>query len=198
MRIIIICLFLFVAMAHRAGAQPQPSPEDFVNQVFHMIVDSSFSKYYLVERADSCRFEKYDYDEWTKYYLKEPVSLAVMNELAQKVYLSHIKYDWRQDQLKKAVCITARKGDSLFTISNPALTARSTGKRKILRQWQELPAEERTLFSFSLPHFTDDGQYAVIDLNFICGIACGTGFTFLFRHASGGWKLIGKYANWSA
>ena len=193
----ISCLFLFVIMAARAGAQAQPSREDFVNEVFHLVVDSSFSKYYLVQRADTCRFVKYDYDEWTKYYLKEPVSLAVMNELAQKVYLSHIKYDWRQDQLQKAVCITARRGDSLFTINNPALKGYQKG-RKVLRAWQELPAEERTLFSFSLPSFTDDGQYAVIDLNFICGIACGTGFTCLFRRTSGGWKLIGKYANWSA
>ena len=193
----IICLFLFVTMAARAGAQVQPSREDFVNEVFHLVVDSTFSKYYLVERADTCRFVKYDYDEWTKYYLNEPVSLAVMNELAQKVYLSHLVYDWRQEQLQKAVCITGKKGDSLFTMYNPALKGDQKG-RKILRQWQELPAEERTLFSFSLPHFTDDGQYAVIDLNFICGVACGTGFTCLFRHTSGGWKLIGKYTNWSA
>ena len=69
-------------------ALPIPSPEEFINTVFHTVVDTSFSHYYLVTGADTCRFVKYDYDEWTKYYLQEPVSFNILNELAEKAYLS--------------------------------------------------------------------------------------------------------------
>src|SRR5882762_1273636 len=65
-----------------------PSPEDFINAVFHTVVDTSFTHYYLIKGADTCRFVKYDYDEWTKYYLQESVPMPVLNELAEKAYLS--------------------------------------------------------------------------------------------------------------
>jgi hypothetical protein len=67
-----------------------------------------------------------------------------------------------------------------------------------MKQWQRLPLPEKTVFSFSLPQFTDDGQYAVIDLNLVCGTGCGAGYTCLFRHTTAGWRLIGKYTNWSS
>src|SRR5882757_8778686 len=180
-----------------------PSPEDFINAVFHTVVDTSFAHYYLIKGADTCRFVKYDYDEWTKYYLQESVPMPVLNELAEKAYLSRYPYFWRQDHLNEAVCITSQKADSVFTVTNPVLNAPHNGqdkmtRRKITRQWQQLPAQEKTVFSFSLPQFTDDGKYAVIDLNVVCGALCGSGVTCLFRHTSAGWKLIGQHTNWSS
>ena len=180
-----------------------PSPEDFINAVFHTVVDPSFTHYYLIKGADTCRFIKYDYDEWTKYYLKESVPMPVLNELAEKAYLSRYPYFWRQDHLSEAVCITSQKADSVFTLDNPALKAPADVQDKMTRnqlrqQWQKLPAQEKTVFSFSLPQFTDDGKYAVIDLNVVCGALCGSGITCLFRHTSGGWKLIGQHTNWAS
>jgi len=184
-------------------ALPIPSPEEFINTVFHTVVDTSFSHYYLVIGADTCRFVKYDYDEWTKYYLQEPVSFNILNELAEKAYLSRYPYFWKQEQLEKAVLVTRQKADSIFTLANPALEARQKRhpkrtNRRVMEQWQQLPAQEKTVFSFSLPQFTADGQYAVVDLNIICGALCGSGITCLFRHGSAGWRLIGKYTNWSS
>lgn len=186
-----------------APAAAFPSPEEFVNAIFHTVVDTSFAHYYLVLRADTCRFVKYDYDEWTKYYLQEPVSFNILNDLSEKVYLSRYPYFWKSDHLQKAICVTQKKADSIFSLTNPALEAArkqhpKRSSRQVMKQWQQLPAEEKTVFSFSLPQFTDDGQYAVIDLNMVCGIGCGSGFTCLFRHTSTGWRLIGKYTNWSS
>jgi len=186
-----------------ASVAPFPSPEEFINVVFHTVVDTSFSHYYLITGADTCRFVKYDYDEWTKYYLQESVPMPILNELAEKAYLSRYPYFWRQDRLQQAICITSQKADSVFSLANPVLYAPHNGqdkmtRRKISQQWQKLPVQEKTVFSFSLPQFTDDGKYAVIDLNVVCGALCGSGVTCLFRHTSAGWKLIGQHTNWSS
>ena len=47
--------------------------------------------------------------------------------------------------------------------------------------------------------FTDNGEFAVIDMNMICGQVCGTGCTFIFRlTTTGEWKLVGQFVNWSS
>jgi len=181
---LLLCL-LPLGAAQTLSAQP-PAPEDFVNQVYHTIVDSSFDHYYLIAGADTCRFVKYDYDQWERYYLKESVPFVTLNELSEKVWLSRFPYFWRQQRLQKAVCITAQKADSLLF---PERYGPVDRKR---------PVEERLVFSFSLPQFTDDGQYAVIDLNSVCGANCGISETCLFRRNKAGWKLIGRHVNYSS
>jgi len=156
------------------GARQRPGQEEFVNAVFRTVVDSSYSSYYLIQQSDTCRFVKFNYEDWAQYTLKEPVSIVILNELAEKVYHSKGPYFWRKELLKKAICISNKQADSVLF----------HGKA--------------TVFSFSQPQFTDDGRYAVIDLNFVCGRACGEGFTCLFRLTATGWKLIAKYNNWSA
>jgi hypothetical protein len=168
-----------------ASAQP-PAPEDFVNEVCHTIVDSAFDHYYLIVGADTCRFVKYDYEEWEKYYLKEQVPFVTLNELSEKAWLSRFPYFWKQQRLEKAVCISVRKADSLLFPERYGLADR---KR---------PLTERLVFSFSLPQFTDDGRYAVIDLNSVCGANCGLSMTCIFRRGEAGWKLIGRHVNYSS
>ncbi|HZE85023.1 MAG TPA: hypothetical protein VE035_11990, partial [Puia sp.] len=62
--------------------RPVPSKEEFLNAVAPILMDSSYSRYYLYETADSCSFIKYDYDQWMKYNLQETVSIVFLNELA--------------------------------------------------------------------------------------------------------------------
>jgi hypothetical protein len=159
-----------------------PSPEEFVHAVFHTVVDSSLSNYYLLTGADTCRFVRYDYDEWSKYHLLEPVPISILNELAGKVYLSRYPYFWKQASLQDAICITRLQADSILSLNPP------DGGNPPRHQ----------VFSFSLPQFTDDGQYAVIDLNMVCGGRCGLGSTYVFHWTGSGWKMIGMYRNWSA
>lgn len=149
-----------------------PSPEEFINSVDTTIIPKDVKRYYLIAGADSCRFVKYDYDRWIQYVLKEPLPVNILNELAGKVYLSRYPYLWRQGKLDKALCVTGSQADSLIRKGN-------------------------VFFSFSLPQFTDDGQFAVIDCNFHCGSLCGQGMTYIFRLTTQGqWRLIGACANW--
>ncbi|HEV9037741.1 MAG TPA: hypothetical protein VGQ51_13995 [Puia sp.] len=168
---------LFLHLAARAQKTPTgpdlPSPEAFVNAIAPTLVDSGLDHYYLVAGTDSCRFLKYNYDEWVKYHLVEPVPFQELNDLAEKVYLSRYPYFWKQAHLHKAICITSHQADSI------------------------LNAQKNFVYSFSLPQITDDGQYAVIDLNLVCGDRCGKGVTCIFRlTARGDWKLVGENTNW--
>ncbi|HXD77724.1 MAG TPA: hypothetical protein VN616_07935 [Puia sp.] len=176
-------LIVTAGLAAACSAQaPFPTPERFVNEVFPIVVDSSLSHYFLVEGADTCRFVRYDYEEWAKYHLLEPVPVSVLNELAEKVYLSRFRYFWKQDSLLKAICVSRVQADSILYKDPP----NGDGTPKHL------------VFSFSLPQFTDDGKYAVIDLNMVCGGHCGLGATYIFKHTGSGWKMVGVYRNWSA
>jgi hypothetical protein len=176
-----------------------PSGEAFINQVLHVLVDSSFNRYYLLGQADPCSFIKYDYDEWLKYNLQENVPIYILNELAKKCYEDQAPCSWEQDSLTRARCITYRQYDSLIHPFNDlrwnnALTKRQrkAALRQRYKEWEHLPAEEKKVYFFSKPEFTDDGQYAVIDVFWSCDTENALALTYLFRHTSSGWKMIGK------
>jgi len=169
----IICLFLLVSFASRV--QAQASSEDFLNDAFFKFTDSAYSRYYLIAGSDTCRFEKFDYDEWVKYHLRESVPLTTLNELAYKVHIARKPYYWKVNKLKKATCITVKEADSLLI---------------------HYPAAKQMVLSLSQPQFTDDGEYAVVDINWKWDLIRGGGYTYLFRRTPDGWRNIGSKRNW--
>jgi hypothetical protein len=174
-------LLILLTIDARTRAQTTfPSPEKFVNAILSTIVDTSRPHYFLIAGTDTCRFVKYDYDQWADDHLLEPVPISILNELAEKVYHSRSPYFWKPDSLTKAICITRRQADSILYLNPPGGDG----------------TPNHFVFSFSLPQFTDDWQYAVIDLNMVCGGRCGVGTTYIFHLTSKGWKAIGKYTNW--
>jgi hypothetical protein len=186
---------LFLLFTIKTGTHAQaafPTPEKFVNAVFHTVVDSAAPHYYLLAGTDTGRFVRYDYDEWANYHLLEPVPISVLNELAEKVYLSRYPYFWKKDSLQDAICITRRQADSILYLNPPS------GPTQAGRPPSGDAAGRHLVFSFSLPQFSDDCQYAVIDLNMVCGGRCGLGSTYIFHRTDTGWKMIGAYRNWSA
>lgn len=177
---------VIISLVCTVGAKTQaqasfPSPEQFVNTIFPKVIDSALPHYFLIAGTDTCRFVRFDYEEWADHHLTEPIPISVMNELSEKVYLSHYPYFWKQDSLAQAICISRRQADSILYLNPP-----EGGK------------PEHYVFSFSLPQFTDDGQYAVIDLNMVCGGACGVGATYIFHRRPSGWSRVGEYINWEA
>jgi hypothetical protein len=95
---------------------PIPTKEGFINQVFPLVVDSSFTCYYLGSDAERCGFIKYNFDEWEKYGLRQQVSIVTLNELAEKCYRDSIPSTWQQDSLIKADCID---GQVAWAITHP-------------------------------------------------------------------------------
>jgi hypothetical protein len=198
------CLLAVNPVCAQSTPSAIPSREEFVNQVFHVFVDSSFSAYYLSADAAPCSFVKYNYDEWIKYALQEDVPIYLLNELAGKAYDDRRPGRWRQDSLAKARCIDEEqigpRLDPAFGLRSDTSMGDRKRQRAIRRRyaaWNRLPAEQRTVFYFSRPAFTDDGQYAVLDMSYRCdNRQCGEGSTCLFRRMDSGWKLIGKRVRW--
>jgi hypothetical protein len=189
----------------RIYAQPVPySRETFINEIFNKVADSTLSRYYLITNAPRCSFKRFDYDEWTKYGLKEEVPIYVLNELSEKSYEDTVTGRWDQSKLQKAVCINDQEAAGIL---NPNHAARSDSalspskRRKIwLKQqkaWAGKSREEKLVFCFSSPEFTQDDQYAVVDVVVRCdNQACGMGTTYIFRREGDGWKVAGELLAW--
>jgi hypothetical protein len=185
-------------------ALPIPGKESFINEVFRSIVDSSFSSYYLCEDAYPCSFVKYDYDEWFKYALFEMVPIGTLNELAKKSYYDRVPASWLPALLTAARCVSEKRAGTLLDplADLPPDTALTKFRLKKLKKrrwqaWSALPPGERTVFYFSRPLFTDDGHYALLDMDYRCDARqCGVGAVCLFRRTASGWKLIGKRVRW--
>lgn len=183
---------------------PIPTKESFINAIFHTVVDSSFSGWYLCAQAYPCSFVKYDYDEWVKYALQEDVDISILNELAKKSYYDRKPAYWQRAQLTGARCIPEEKASILLdpAAGLPSDTTLTDARQKKIRHrrwqhWSKLPPQDRTVFYFSRPLFTDDGRYAILDMDYRCDARqCGAGTTCLFRNTGSGWKLIGRRIRW--
>lgn len=176
---------------------PIPTKEEFINQVLPFLVDSTFTYYYLGTTADSCVFVKYDYDEWAKYGLDEPVSIVTLNELSEKCYRDSMSSEWQQDKLVRAFCVDLCMTEAILDpfYGLEGKERRQLTKKVIRRQrkeWEARPPQERIIYWFSKPEFTDDGQYAVMNVLNDCGSECATWLVYLFRHEARGWKRIGR------
>jgi len=164
-----------------------PGAEQFINAVLPIVTGETGAKYYLEEDASACSFRNFDYDEWVKYGLIDPVPFYVLNELAESCTKSPANFRWRADQLTGAICLD-RKAASVQ-----------------LSDWTHTPARHRShfprnaIFFFSKPAFAENGQYAVIDMGFRCDDRqCGMGATYIFRMEKSKWKVVGKRMKWGS
>src|SRR5450631_4315724 len=87
--------------------------EEFINSISKLVIDSSFSHYYLCAYAAPCSFKKFDYDEWYKYALQEDVPVYILNELAEKSFLDNAPRNWQQKKLLNAFCIDETKAKTI-------------------------------------------------------------------------------------
>ncbi|MEP6749696.1 MAG: hypothetical protein ABJB86_18305 [Bacteroidota bacterium] len=182
--VLVAAIFIY-ASSH--GQNKPVSNENFVNAVSKLVVDSTFSHYYLSAVAAPCSFKKFDYDEWYKYALKEDVPVYTLNELAKKSFLNNASLTWNQDELLHAFCIDEEKAKLILT--QPV--------KRHVKNYDKEYGTDKVVYYFSQPSFTDDYQYAVIDMGFRCDDQqCGMGATFLFRQVNGVWKLAGRKLAW--
>jgi len=182
-------VLLAVIVVYKTGsAQYSPvSNEDFVNEISKLVVDSNFSHYYLSSNEAPCSFKKFDYDEWYKYALTEDVPIYILNELAKKSFTDNAPLNWQQQKLQHAFCIDDEKAKEM--LAWPA--------KRHVKNAANSSNEDKVVFYFSRPAFTNDYQYAIIDMGYRCDdLQCGMGATFLFRQLNGKWKIAGRKLVW--
>lgn len=181
-------LLLFMIKVGHAQSKPA-SNEDFINSIFKLVADSNTAHYYLFADAHACSFKKYDYDEWYKYALNEDVPVYILEELAKKSFTDAAPLLWQQEKLLHAECVDEQRAKAILV---------SPGKRRG-QNHQSSYTGNRLVYYFSRPAFTDDYQYAVIDIGFRCDDRqCGMGATYLFKQVNGKWIIAGRKSLWSS
>ncbi|MFT3936273.1 MAG: hypothetical protein QM726_21770 [Chitinophagaceae bacterium] len=163
------------------------TPEDFVNAISRQVVDSSISSFYLYAKAPACSFKRFDYDEWYKYGLQQDVPIYVLQELAKQSYQDTLAHEWRQDKLQHTNCIDDATAKLLLS---------DAGNKHVSQRKPKFNKSE-WVYYFSRPAFTEDNQYAVIDIGYRCdNLQCGMGATFIFKQTDGKWAIVGRKQAW--
>jgi len=181
------------------------SKENFVNEISSLVIDSSFSGYYLLEEANPCNFKRFDYDEWVKYGLQQSVPFLELNELSYNASLDTTRDLWIARNLSRAICISPRQAQVLLDPAreikeDSTLSASQKKKRirKIMEDWVKKPLEQRVVYYISKPAYTNDHHFAVVNVVYRCDDrGCGLGATYLFSQGDGGWTIAGKLVSWS-
>jgi len=184
-------LFILALFMCKIGeAQNKPaSNEDFINAIFSLVAGSNTEHYYVYADAHSCSFKKYDYDEWYMYALKEDVPIYILNELARRCFTDAATIHWQQENLVHAECVSEERAKTIL-----ATPAKHRGQNQ-----RSAFTGNNIVYYFSKPAFTDDYQYAVIDMGFRCDDKqCGMGATFLFKQVNGKWIIAGKMILWGS
>ncbi|MBS1599656.1 MAG: hypothetical protein JST75_15630 [Bacteroidetes bacterium] len=196
-----LCLLLF--FCHHSFAQSAPDcKEAFVNKIIRQVVDSSISKYYLLKDADPCLFKKFDYSELLKYSLDKVIPISALNELAKNCTEDNCAETWVQEKLDSAICIDQVEANAILNpkINTELLTKKE--KKKALKQLEkdlrQKTVYEKSYFIFSKPVFTDDHDYAVMNVVFECGNLCATAWTYLFKKHDDSWEIAGKIFGWQS
>jgi hypothetical protein len=127
-----------------------------------------------------------------------------MDELAARCYHDQESVDWRQDSLLNAVCVGPSNADSAAPApAGPSPDKLTRQQRKAMRKQAKImdrqPPGSRFIYGISKPEFTDDGQYAIIEVVFDCGPLCASKSSFLFRRTGPDtWKMIGNCLDWQS
>jgi len=200
--------FLLICYAPACFSQSDSlSKETFVNEIESKLIDSSFSpgnfsKYYLLTSANPCSFKKFNYEELLKYSLIKVVPIYALNELAKNSVSDTSKEIWFQQNLSNAICLTKIKADSIaYAQRNIYITGKKEKKQALSQLEKDLDEKkifDKSYFVFSKPVFTDDYQYAVMDVSFRCGSECDCGWTYLFERARQNWEIAGKILIWES
>lgn len=184
-----VLLVLWLVLSS-AGAMAQPGlsqdQEKFADTIAGLVIGRE-KPFFLIDQAPPCSFQRYNYDDWFRFGLILPVPIDMLNALSRKAYLDQGPRTWQPGVLHRATCITEQAAAVLLkkaTCQVPGKHISRAGRRGIV-------------YFISRPEFTDDGQYAVIDIGFRCdGRQGGTGATYLFRKYKGSWQLAGKKTAW--
>lgn len=200
--------FLLICYAPVCFSQPDSlSKETFINQIENKLIDSSFSpgnfsKYYLLTSATPCSFKKFNYEELLKYSLDKVIPIYALNELAKNSVSDTSKAIWSQQNLPNAICLSRETADSIaYAQRNIHPTGKKEKKQALSQLEKDLEEKkifDKSYFVFSKPVFTDDYQYAVMDVSFRCGSKCDCGWTYLFERVGQDWEIAGKILVWES
>lgn len=170
--------------------------EDFVNEVYRDIIDSSKMAYYLIENAKNVISDKNEVNQ-LRDELSAHIPASATDEIMRKMRKNKKKEKWNFHQLVNARPYNKDSSRILNIFNGIVFLDPDTAKERIE---EENSLEERKLygglFSFSVPVFNNNLEYAVMLVSYHCGMLCGFGCIYLYKRENNKWKLLDKMVTW--
>jgi hypothetical protein len=192
----LITTIIFISSLHCFGQ----TKEQFLNSIYKVFVDTTFTKYYLYSDAYRLPIGKYDKSGIIKDF-SEIISIETINELLNKSDTDTLRMTWDCKSLDIATCAENSNGILLgnYVVHTERKWSKKKQKRETERQVIEQkekhnkkPRQERVIYSFSRPIYDSKNEYALISMRMTCGNLCGHGCIYLFKKTNGIWQFATK------
>ncbi len=174
--------------------------EQFLKSISNVIVDSTFSKYYLFADCYQLLFSNHKKNLIVKDF-SEHISIELIDELIGKANKDTVNLTWDCNMLNKANCVITSEGIFLtnYFVGTNGKWSEKKQNRKIDRQIKKQkekhdkkPLQEKVIYNFSRPIFDNKNETAIIEMRSVCGNTCGFGCIYLFKKKNGIWECITK------
>jgi hypothetical protein len=199
MRRFIIILTLFFSTG---SFGQQFDKETFVNEVFKVVIDTTFP-YYKLSKQAQCLYKNAPQDLTA---LRKILPDTIIIQVLKNGSLDTTEQFWDCDKLIRSRCTEydsmgfQTNADLLKVLSLVTIKRNETKKEKKLPQHAgqavQKPIYDQRLYSFSRPIFDNKKEYAVISMSYVCGMMCGHGCTYIFKKAYNIWTLIARVGCW--
>jgi hypothetical protein len=192
-------LFIFLSIFDLRSFSQEETSVDFINQVYLTIVDSSFTNYYL---SDSFTIISNLEDELLE---SRPDKRHIMDykTLQEFILKSHqqIPGKWDCGKIKKSICvnddtipvITGTRAQYVLNDEWSEEKKEFERERQLEEQrkiWRSKPEQEKYVYFFSKPIFSEHHNIAIVSLARYCGMRCALSCIYTFKKVKGKWIRI--------
>lgn len=213
MKKLLSILFLFQFARPAFGQQVEP--DQFVNKVLNLLIDSNLQYFYLVE----CPSSDYLTEGSIKNLNAELRKIAKPARFVIKVV--DTKFCWKGNQVDRAKLISYNQQQNQFEkiktdwanaitrhreslglneseYDKLAMTGSLPKTNKSISDFIQLNKEEQQIYFIGKPIFNISYDYALIEFAESQGSFTTTGYTCLFTKSNGKWWLMKKFNWWAS
>lgn len=190
----LITIILFILSLNCLGQ----TKEQFLNSVHKVIVDTSYTKYFLYSDAYKLQFEGNDKSTITKA-LSDFIPIETINEFLNLAESDTSKLTWNCDFIDLANCV---KNNNAILLDNFVVQTNSKWSKKkqkvetdkqvakLKEGHQNKAKQEKEIYSFSRPIFDNKNEFAIIGMWVSRGNTNGHGCLYLFKRMKGAWQSV--------
>lgn len=174
-------------------AKGQLSKEEFLNKIRPLIIDTAINHYYLFKQTETLYYNRQLGTDIKQELLKLfPEDAA--NDIITSISSDTVETWWDENLLLDATLVNAKQADTLIGSIVFNYTGLNKKQQKKLRK--DLISKRERVYYFSRPIFDRSREFALVQMRYACGTACGNGCLYLFKLYNGRWIKINEMSCW--
>lgn len=174
-------------------AKGQETKEEFLNKITPSVIDTSIDNYFLFSQTETLDYNR-KLDPDIKRELLKVLSEATATDILNNLHSDTVPMLWNQNLLLNASLVNAGKADTLS--GNIVFNYTGLNKRQQKKLNKDLNAKRSRVYYFSRPIFDRTKQFALIQMRYACGTACGNGCLYIFKSDHGRWIKLYQMNCW--